>query len=73
LYIANELQNKNKGHITCEVSGSPIRKRAIHAQTVTGPLLQCSARKKSSSVETIIKIVPKSVPTPEKDIHDLYK
>jgi hypothetical protein len=55
------------------VSGSPIRKKAIHAQTVTGPLLRCSAGKKSSSVEIIIKIVPKSVPTPENDIHDLYK
>jgi hypothetical protein len=55
------------------VSDSPIRKRAIHTQIVTGPLLWCSAGKKSSSVETIVNIVPKSVPTPENYIHDIYK
>jgi hypothetical protein len=58
-------------HITCEVSGSPIRNRAMQTEIVTGPLLPGSAEKKSRNVETITKIVPKSVPIPENKIHNV--
>jgi hypothetical protein len=63
----------SESKVTCEVSGSPIRKRAMQTQIVTGPLLPWSVGKKSSNVEMMIKIVPKSVPTPENDNHNIYK
>lgn len=71
-YILYKWMNKWMwSHITCEVSGSPIRNRAMQTEIVTGPLLPWSAGKKSRNVETITKIVPKSVPIPENKIHDV--